>query len=168
MRRIIGLSLVVFLGAISLSAANVKLLWTPGWDTFNQPLDWAHSFVRFNQPSGTSNLEITYHIHGATPNKSYAAGLHIFHRCLTSFGQFTSPFLCNVNIQRQGKVVDVVQAYELGTIATNPAGNGDLVVKVTGIAPGDYVLEFHVRSGNTCTGFAGTCDVIYQSPGPFG
>src|SRR6185436_20040970 len=113
------------------SAANVKLLWTPGWDTFDRPLDWAHSFVRFNQPSGKPKLEITYHLQGATPNKTYAAGLHIMRKCLTAFGQFTSPFPCGVGIQRQGNVVDVVQVYELGALTTDSWGNGNLVVNVT-------------------------------------
>ena len=158
--------LLVGLDATSALAKNVKLAWTLGWDDFSQPLDLVRSFVRYNHPPSTSDLSVTYSLKGAVPKTSHLVGVHLFwastSQCVTTFGQFTPSGPCG-SVTRQD-VTRVVQSFEFGTLTTNTKGNGNFTVNVSGIAPGTYELEFHVRIGAEppCP----VCNVIYQSPGP--
>jgi len=158
--------------AITLAESSTKLVWTPGWDRWDNatpPLDYAHSFVKFSQ-SAQNTLKINVHLQGAEPNTTHAVGLHVF-RCVLSFGQFLA-YPCG-NFVREGNRSDV-SPIDMGTITTDQYGNGNLDVTVTGIVPGSYEIAFHVRyeqifGGNTsiCSGVMNPCSVIYQSPGPF-
>ncbi len=140
-------------------------VWTPGWDIFNQPLDYTNSYVTYTQPAATPNsLSITYHLVGAAPNSTHAVGVHMGfgHPCPATFGQFPSLSGCG-SITREGQTATVT-AFEMGTLTTGANGNGDVTVQVNGIASGTYEFIFNVRLG-LC---GGACAVIYESPGPFG
>lgn len=161
-------------------AAPTRQKWTAGWDNFNEPLNYKKSYVSWNVNPATSKLTVTYKLVGATPNKLYQVGVHIF--CTTfppTFGQFPAwPtwFLggdsCAPNT-KQG-VFETLVGLEFGVVTTDINGNGSFAVIVGPIASGTYVLEFDVRNGAGCnlTGGAGNQDsdveVDFQSPGPFG
>jgi hypothetical protein len=63
---------------------------------------------------------------------------------------------------------------DLGTITTDQYGNGNLEVNVAGIISGKYEIAFHTRlstlpaDANACGAAPYPCNVIYESPGPFG
>jgi hypothetical protein len=143
--------------------------WSAGWDVFTEPLDYTsnNSTVTWNQPGSTSNLVITYHLAGARPNWNYQVGVHLFDRCDPAFGQYTSNIPCSRPATRQNTTRNV-QAFDLGSIPTDSLGNGGGAFPVLKIARGDYELEFDVRAGVGCPADPGECNVVFQSPGPFG
>ena len=149
-----------------MSAIPTTVTFNPGWDQFGFPLDYGNSYVSYSAPSPTS-LDILFHLVGADPNVSHDVGIHQFlplsvPDCnVLTFGQFAGTPGCGI-IDRQG-VIRYVTAFEFGTLNTDSFGNGDFEVLVTGLAYGQYDLEFTVRLGPACPG---VCDVIYQSPGP--
>jgi hypothetical protein len=112
---------------------------------------------------------------GATPNKLYQVGIHLF--CTTpppSFGQFfvTSNGGTCIQLTRQG-VTKSVAAVEFGVILTDTHGKGSFKVVVGPIASGKYDFEFTARDGAGCNVIGGAgngsdCFADYQSPGPFG
>src|ERR1700704_3132605 len=66
-------------------AAATTQKWTSGWDHFSEPGNLTTSNVVWSV-STTRNLTVTYKLVGATPNKLYQVGIHIF--CATSPGTF--------------------------------------------------------------------------------
>jgi len=154
-------------------AGPTRHKWTAGWDEFNEPLNTA-SHVSWSVDPTKSTWAVTFRLVGATPNKLYQVGVHIF--CTTfpaTFGQFPAQGgggACQP-ITRQGVTENVV-AVELGIVTTDTNGNGSFKVTVGPIAPGTYDFEFDVRNGAGCnlTGAAGNqdsdCEVDFQSPGP--
>jgi hypothetical protein len=149
--------------------------WTTGWDNFGEPLDLAHSKIVWSV-SATRKLTVTFTLKGATPNKLYQVGVHIF--CGTfpaTFGQFPSERNGDgscVPITRQG-VTKSIAAVEFGVVTTDIHGNGSFKVIVGPIVSGSYDLEFDTRNGAGCglTGGGGAndpniCEADFQSPGP--
>ena len=119
-------------------------------------------------------MTVTFSLVGATPNKLYQVGVHIF--CTTAggtFGQFpTNPAsgACD-SLTRQGKTASV-ESVEMGVVTTDKNGKGSFNVVIGPIASGSYDLEFTVRNGAGCNliGGAGNgsdCAIDFQSPGPF-
>lgn len=153
------------------SAQSGAQKWSAGWDGFNERLNYKKSGVTWNHPVGKPQLSITYNLRGATPNRQYQVGIHVFNRCDQTFGRFPVLGRCNF-IKRQG-VTRQVEAVELGAVTTDAAGNGSFSVLVTDMEAGTYELKFHVRGNVGCL-FGGSghrtnrCDVVFQSPGPFG
>ncbi len=153
------------------SAQTGAQRWSEGWDGFGERLDYRKSGVTWKHPAGTPQLSITYNLRGATPNRQYQVGIHVVDRCDKNFGRFPVLGRCNV-IRRQG-VAKHVEAIELGAVTTDSAGNGSFSVLVTNIEAGTYNLKFHVRRDVGCL-FGGSghgsdrCEVVFQSPGPFG
>ena len=141
--------------------------WMASWDIFEEPLNYTTSKVIWTHPRGTSRLLITYVLRSARPNWQYQVGVHIFDRCPTTFGQFPSLGPCE-SVTRQD-VMRVVAGIELGVVTTDINGNGLFTVLVNGIQVGTYEIEFNVRLGVGCNlEGGGLCDVVFQSPGPFG
>ncbi len=149
--------------------------WTTGWDNFSEPLDLAHSKIMWSV-SPTRKLTVMFTLKGATPNKLYQVGVHIF--CSTfpaTFGQFPSERNGDgscVPITRQG-VTKSIAAVEFGVVTTDIHGNGSFKVIVGPIVSGSYDLEFDTRNGAGCglTGGGGAndpniCEADFQSPGP--
>jgi hypothetical protein len=148
---------------------------TTGWDNFGEPLNLASSNVKWSV-SPTRKMSVTFSMVGATPNKLYQVGIHIF--CTTApgtFGQFpTNPSSGNCGqITRQG-VTASVAAVEMGVVTTDLHGKGSFKVTVGPIVSGTYNAEFTIRNGAGCNligggGNAGIiCEADFQSPGPFG
>jgi hypothetical protein len=153
------------IGPTERPAALLSAGWSRGWDVFNEQLDYDHSKVDWIQPPGqTSNLHITYHLKGARPNWGYQVGVHLFDRCDPAFGQYPSIIPCSTPATRQGVTRDV-QAFDFGAVSTDASGNGAQTFVVQGIVSGNYELEFDVRANVGCPN-SGSCDVIFQSPGP--
>ena len=161
--------LLLLVGAASAAATTQK--WTPGFDNFNEPLNYKTSHVSWSVNSTTSKLTVTFILMGATPSKLYQVDVHIF--CDTfpaAFGQFPAAGTCQP-ITRQGVTKSAV-AVEFGVVTTDIHGNGSFRVVVGPIASGSYDLEFVARNGAGCnlTGGGGTnpdtCDGDFQSPGP--
>ena len=145
---------------------------TTGWDIFNEPLNLTSSNVKWSI-STARKMSVTFTLVGATPNKLYQVGIHMF--CTTapgSFGQFpTVPGsgACQ-SLTRQGKTATVASV-EMAVILTDMHGKGSANVVIGPIASGSYDVEFSVRNGAGCNvvGGAGTsfCAIDFQSPGPF-
>ena len=141
--------------------------WLAGWDIFDEQLDYSTSKVIWKHRRGNSRLVVEYILRGATPNRQYQVGVHIFDSCPNTFGQFPSLGPCDL-VTREG-VTRVVAGIEFGVVTTDSDGNGSFRVSVNGIEAGTYELEFNVRAGVGCNlGGCGPCDVVFQSPGPFG
>jgi hypothetical protein len=140
-----------------------------GWDEFNGQLDYANSGVTWTLNAATRDFRVTTTLVGAKPNFLYQVGIHF--ACTTNprlFGRFPSGTSCNT-ITRQG-VTATGTAAEFGVVLTDANGAGTFTVDVGAIASGTYFLEFDVRDGAGCNliGGANACNVIFQSPGPFG
>src|SRR5215831_229373 len=138
--------------------------WRAGWDIFDEQLDYNTGEVTWKHSPGRSLLIITYTLRGATPNRQYQVGVHIFDICPTTFGQFPSLDGCAA-ITREG-VTRVVEGIELGVVTTDSDGNGSFTVSVNGIEPGTYQIIFDVRAGVGCNlpVGCGGCAVVFQSP----
>lgn len=138
------------------------LSWKPGWDDTKQPLNYGSSYVSVDTSTPRA-LTITYHLEGAAPGSGHPVGLHLLlpagSACVVQrLGRY--PLSACGDATRQG--VTMTASYiDFGVLQVDAAGNGDLTVKLTGVAPGTYPVEFDVRSAS---GLA----VIYQAPGPFG
>ncbi len=143
--------------------------WRPGWDDFNQPLDYTGSFVTFEQGPAADNLHIVYSLLQSVPNTAHLVGIDLYwgpvgvpstSQCLTNFGQFPASncaYTCRQNVCR------TYNSFELGTITLDANGNGKLALTVDGLAPGSYEAQFYVREpGNDFS------EVIYQAPAPYG
>ncbi len=164
-----ALLLVSSINSISVADAhpNSRLQnWLAGWDIFDKQLDYNTSKVFWKHSPGGSRLVLTYILRGATPNRQYQVGVHLFDSCPSAFGQFpVGP--CDL-VTREG-ITRVVASIEFGVVTTDSKGNGSFSLSVNGIAAGTYEMEFNVRAGVGCNlGGCGACDVVFQSPGPFG
>jgi hypothetical protein len=161
---LLPITTLVFASTPVLAPGATQVRWSPGWDEFNHPLNFATSKVIFIHPDSSSNLIINYNLHAAAPNTVYGVGIHLFWsstaQCVNNFGQFAR-YNCDI-ATRQGNT-RAFEPFELGTITTDSLGDGSLGVTVSGISPGTYEMEFHVRT--MCAGFP-FCNVIFQSPGP--
>jgi hypothetical protein len=154
--------------------AQTTQRWVPGWDNLSEPLNLTRSSITWSTPTSSNSLTVTFKLVGATPNKLYQVGVHIF--CTTfpaTFGQFPTATLaggaCDP-ITKQG-VTKAVASVEFGVVTTDIHGNGSFKITVSGITAGTYDLEFDARDGAGCnlTGGAGNgsdCAVDFQSPGP--
>jgi hypothetical protein len=175
MKRILPVAATLLLSAGTAFATATTQKWTTGWDNFGEPLDLAHSKIVWSV-SATRKLTVTFTLKGATPNKLYQVGVHIF--CGTfpaTFGQFPSERNGDgscVPITRQG-VTKSIAAVEFGVVTTDIHGNGSFKVIVGPIVSGSYDLEFDTRNGAGCglTGGGGAndpniCEADFQSPGP--
>lgn len=141
--------------------------WLAGWDIFDKQLDYNTSKVIWKHSRGSSRLVVIYILRGATPNRQYQVGVHIFDSCPKAFGQFPSLGPCDL-ATREG-VTRIVAAIEFGVVTTDSNGNGSLILSVNRIEAGTYEMEFNVRAGVGCNlKGCGPCDVVFQSPGPFG
>jgi hypothetical protein len=177
MKRILPLvTATLLLSAGWASAAITTQKWTTGWDNFSEPLDLTHSSIKWSV-SATRKWTVTFTLKGATPNKLYQVGVHIFCDTFpTTFGQFPvggGGGAC-APLTRQGVTKKAV-AVEFGVVTTDIHGNGSFKVVVGPIVSGTYHLEFDTRNGAGCnlTGGGGAndpniCEADFQSPGPFG
>jgi len=157
-------------GAEPLTVTTHKF--TRGWDNFGEPLNLTSSSVKWSV-STTRKMTVTFSLVGATPNKLYQVGVHIF--CTTAhrtFGQFpTNPAsgACGL-LTRQGKTA-TVESVEMGVVTSDRTGKGSFNVVVGPIASGSYEMEFTVRNGAGCNLIGGSgstgCAIDFQSPGPF-
>jgi hypothetical protein len=155
---------LVLLAGAAFGATTEK--WTPGWDNFNEPLNYKKSKLSWSVNAAKRTVSMTYSLVGATPNKFYQAGIHIF--CKTfpaTFGQFptdTGGGDCQ-SYTRQG-VTKTAAGVFVGVVTTDINGDGSFTVVVGPIAAGTYDVEFWARDG------AGGCDgnqgSDFQSPGP--
>lgn len=173
MKRILMFA-VALLGTMS-AASAAALQWTPGWDLFAEPLDFASSGVTFSVNQTTKIMRVSFTLKGAVASKLYQVGLHIVrNKCPahvpTSFGQF--PILRCTVTTRQG-VTKAIMAVEFGVVTTDISGNGAFSVAVGPIVAGTYGVEFHARNGAGCnlignggTGGSGKCSADFQSLGP--
>ncbi len=146
---------------------------TTGWDIFNEPLNLTSSNVVWSV-STARKMSVTFNLVGATPNKLYQVGAHIF--CTTApgtFGQFpTNPSSGNCGQITKQNVTASVASVEMGVVTTDMHGKGSFKVMVGPIVSGTYNLEFTVRNGAGCNLIGGGgnsgCAADFQSPGPFG
>jgi len=126
MKRTILLVAALFL-TIGAASAQTTQEWTTGWDNFSEPLDLTHSNIKWSLAAGRK-LTITFTLVGATPNKLYQVGLHIF--CTTprgTFGQFpTNPATGTCFQQTRQGVTASVAAVEMGVVTTDLHGQGIL------------------------------------------
>jgi hypothetical protein len=141
---------------------------TQGWDVLGGMLNYTSSNVTWSV-SSTGDFKATYNLVGAQPSFVYQVGLHFY--CTANpgmFGRFPSGKTCNT-ITRQG-VQETGTATEFGIVLTDASGNGSFSVDAGTVAAGTYHVEFDVRDGAGCNliGGASNCNVIFQSPGPFG
>jgi hypothetical protein len=141
MKKTILLAAALLLIVVAASAQTTQE-WTTGWDNFVEPLDLIHSNIKWSLAAGRK-LTVTFTLVGATPNKLYQIGVHIF--CTTApgtFGQFpTNPATGNCGqITRQG-VTASVTSVEMGVVTTDIHGKGSFKVTVGPIAPGTYEVE---------------------------
>ena len=159
---------------MSVSAASAATMqkWTPGWDAFNEPLNYNKSRISWSVNPTTSKLSVTFTLVGATPSKLYQVGIVQF--CTTfpaTFGRFPVDHGGGICTQstRQG-VTATTATIELGAVLTDMNGDGSLTVAIGPITAGTYEVEFQARNGAGCdvTGGGGDCEVDFQSPGPFG
>ena len=175
MKKTFLLAVAILLSVSAASAQTTTQHWTTGWDNFSEPLNLTTSNIKWSV-SPARKLTVTYTLAGATPNKLYQVGAHIY--CTTfpaTFGQFPANGSGGGNcftMTRQGVTKSVV-AIEMGAVTTDIHGNGSFKVVVGPIVSGSYDLEFTVRNGAGCNliGGAGNgadCAVDFQSPGPFG
>lgn len=160
--------------SIEAPAAATKQKWQAGWDNFSEPINLTSSNITWSL-SAAKKLTVTFTMVGATPNKLYQVGIHIF--CDTpppAFGQFfvTSNGGTCIQLTRQN-VTKKVAAVEFGAILTDVHGKGSVKVVVGPIASGRYDFEFTARDGAGCNVIGGAgngtdCFADFQSPGPFG
>ena len=145
---------------------------TTGWDIFNEPLNLASSNVKWSI-SASRKMTVTFSLVGATRNKLYQVGLHIF--CTNApgtFGQFPTTPLSGAcgSITRQGKTATVASV-EMAVVLTDLHGKGSTKVIVGPITSGSYDVEFTLRNGAGCNVIGGSgnsgCAIDFQSPGPF-
>ena len=175
MRKVCAVATVLLLSVGAVFARTTTQKWTPGFDVFNEPLNYTKSKVQWAvSPSRT--VTVTYTLVGATPSKLYQVDLMMF--CTTfpsSFGQFPVLGLGPGNtcqmVTRQG-VTASVAFVEVGVVATDLSGNGSFKVVIGPVPAGTYSLEFRALNGAGC-GFigGGPCDqshaeTDFQSPGP--
>jgi hypothetical protein len=161
-----------------------KQKWTAGWDYFGEPLNYETSHVRWFVEPKRSALRVRFTLKGATPNKLYQVGVHIF--CNTpptnfgvpptpaTFGQFPTNGgpggTCQLGT-RQGVTENLVSV-EMGVVTTDLNGNGTFEISVGPIASGPYNVEFDARDAAGCNLIGGAgdsglpCYVDFQSPGP--
>jgi hypothetical protein len=160
--------------------------WTVGWDKFTEPLNYDTSHVSWSVDSAKKTLRVRFGLRGATPNKLYQVGIHIY--CNTpptnfgvpptpaTFGQFPTNGGPGGTCQpgtRQGVTENVVSV-EMGAVTTDLNGNGTFEISVGPIYSGPYNLEFDARDAAGCNLIGGAdpdgtdCYVDFQSPGPFG
>jgi hypothetical protein len=147
--------------------------WVAGWDHFAEPLNLTKSSVKWSIAT-TRKMTVTFTLSGATPNKLYQVGIHLF--CTTSpgtFGQFpTNPATGPCGQLTRQNVTAAVASVEMGVVTTDMHGNGSFKVVVGPIASGTYHAEFTVRDGAGCNLIGGSgntnCAADFQSPGPFG
>jgi hypothetical protein len=169
---LLAAALLLTVGAVS---AQTTQEWTTGWDNFREPLDFTHSNIKWSLGAGRK-LTVTFTLVGATPNKLYQVGVHIF--CTTApgrFGQFpTNPATGNCFQQTRQGMAASVASVEMGVVTTDLHGKGSFKVTVGPIASGTYEVEFSTRNGAGCNLIGGggnggpICEVDFQSPGPFG
>jgi hypothetical protein len=175
MKNILLLAAALLLAIGTASAQTTTQKWITGWDNFSEPLDLTHSNIKWSLGAGRK-LTVTFTLVGATPNKLYQVGVHIF--CATApgtFGQFpTNPATGSCGqITRQG-VTASVASVEMGVVTTDIHGKGSFKVTVGPIASGTYEVEFSTRNGAGCNLIGGggnggvICEADFQSPGPFG
>ena len=176
MKKLLLPVMALFLSAYSLADTDAVEVttqkWTTGWDNFGEPLNLVSSNVKWSV-SPTRKMTVTFNLVGATPNKLYQVGIHIF--CSTApgtFGQFpTNPGsgAC-FPLTRQGKS-GAVASVEMGVVTTDMHGKGSFKVVVGPIASGSYDVEFTARDGAGCNLIGGAggaaCPADFQSPGPF-
>src|ERR1700687_1762345 len=104
--------------------------WQAGWDNFGEPINLTSSNIIWSV-APTRKLTVTFTLVGATPNKLYQVGIHLF--CDTApvtFGQFpvTSSGGSCFPITRQG-VTKKVAAVEFGVVTTDIHGKGSFKVE---------------------------------------
>ena len=174
MKKTLLVAATLLLSAGTAFATATTQKWTTGWDNFGEPLDLAHSKIVWSV-SPTRKWTVTFTLKGATPNKLYQVGVHIFCDTFpTTFGQFPvegGGGAC-APLTRQGVTKKAV-AVEFGVVTTDIHGNGSFKVVVGPIVSGTYDLEFDTRNGAGCnlTGGGGAndpniCEADFQSPGP--
>ena len=154
--------------------ASTTQKWQAGWDNFGEPLNFTSSNIMWSL-SAARKLTVTFNLVGATPNKLYQVGIHLF--CDTppaAFGQFfvTSNGSSCIQLTRQN-VTKKVAAVEFGVVLADTHGKGSFKVVVGPIASGTYDFEFTARDGAGCEllgggGNGSDCFIDFQSPGPFG
>jgi hypothetical protein len=174
MKKTLLLAVAILLSVSAASAQTTKQTFTTGWDNFGEPLDLTRSNVTWSV-SPARKLTVTYSLAGATPNKLYQVGVHIF--CNTfpaTFGQFPSSSVGTCPMLTRQGVTKSLTSVDFGVVTTDIHGKGSFKVIVGPITSGSYDLEFHVRNGAGCNlngggGNAGIiCELDFQSPGPFG
>ena len=160
---------------ITSGAASAKnLLWKPGWDIFDQPLNYTSSNLKYSVNNARRELTLTATLVGAVPSKLHQISAHIFNVCPNPpqfFGNFPVPAAggCQV-LEREGRTATII-AVELGVVLTDANGNGTAVITVGPIESGTYQIEIIARDGAGCNVVGGSggslCAADYQSPGPF-
>lgn len=156
----------------TMAPRSTTQLWTSGWDNFGEPLDGARSKITWSV-NAKHALTVNYILVGANKSKLYETGIYLFNVCgskpPTVFGRF--PLEGCDTITRQN-VTATVGPTDIGVVTTDIKGNGSVAVNLGPIKPGTYKVEFSARDGAGCmlTGGGGdaTCNVDFQSPGPFG
>jgi hypothetical protein len=166
MKRILLVGIgVLLLSTVPAASATVQK-WTAGWDNFHEPLSYEKSDLSWSVDSSEHTLTVTYKLVGATPNKLYQAGIHIF--CKTfpaTFGQFptdTGDGDC-ASYTRQGVTKTAANLF-VGVVTTDIHGDGSFSVVIGPIEPGSYDVEFWARDG--AAGCEGNQGSDFQSPGP--
>src|SRR6266478_3747238 len=150
MKRIFLLIAALLITASAASATATKQLWTAGWDNFSEPLKYSSSYVSWSVNTTTRKLSVTFRLVGATHDKLYQVGVHIFCTIFpTTFGQFPAGSGTCTSITRQG-VTKSLTAVEFGVVTTDIHGNGTFSVVVGPIPSGTYHLEFTTRNGAGC------------------
>ena len=70
--------LVVASLLLSATASATTEKWTAGWDNFSEPLNFTSSNITWSVSATTRKLTVTFNLVGATHNKLYQVGVHIF------------------------------------------------------------------------------------------
>jgi hypothetical protein len=78
----------------------------------DEQLNYEKSNVTWYHPEDTLLLFVTYNLRGATPNRQYQVGVHIFDHCHDTFGRFPDLGGCGTDT-REG-VTKLVQGIEFG------------------------------------------------------
>jgi hypothetical protein len=72
---------------------------------------------------------------------------------------------------REGVTVPTIETFDAASLALDHAGDGDVTVPFTDVAPGTYPVTFHARTGDFGAAVHGMlcpdCDTILQAPGHF-
>jgi hypothetical protein len=160
--------LLAISGGESARASVTESKWQYGWGLFSGPLDFSRSNVLWAETNG-STLQTVFTFVGARPDAQYTVGIALLYgeqsQCRPSFGQFELGPCYDVTLQGVTSWEDDTNFYSppgVGVLTTDGAGDGSLHVKISGIAPGDYSLEFYANDG------LGPGQINFQSPGPFG